>query len=139
MSFFLATLGVGLGGLLLMALPGVRRHGHAGHVGAHRHAGHRSAATGQAKAGAPPVAHAQSTHAPRAADGLLRHLPEPHVIFSVLALFGALGNVLQHALGLPLWIAACVAALVAGFLEWLIVARLWRLTLRFSGEPTSPL
>ncbi|HKI96810.1 MAG TPA: hypothetical protein VJ992_16085 [Gemmatimonadales bacterium] len=154
MSLFLATLGLGLGGLLLMALPGMRRHARAGHTRVHARArGHtrasaranvRGRGAGQAKAGA-HGAHAHATHAPQqvarhgVADSLLRFVPEPHLIFSVLALFGAFGNVLQRTLHLPFWTAALAAGGIAVTLEWLVVARLWRFALRFTGAPTSSL
>jgi len=164
MSFFLATLGIGLGGLLLMALPGMRRHGHVGHARARTHvraharnavrgqtrargAAHANAGAHAAKAqapGAPAPAPAAPAAAPQGlnhglADGLLHHLPEPRVLFSVLALLGAFGNVLQHALHLPFWTSVLGAIVIALLVEWLIVGRLWRLALRFTGEPASPL
>jgi hypothetical protein len=154
MSFFLATLGLGLAGLLLMALPGVRRHGHVGHTRTHArgHSRVRGQARGQghgtAAAHATAPAHAPGTHAPAPAqhtrgpgfaDGLLRHIPEPYAFFSVLALFGAFGNVLQRTLRLPFWMSALGAAVIAGGLEWLVVGRLWRLSLKFTGTPASPL
>ena len=157
MSFFLATLGLGLGGLLLMALPGMRRHGHVGHARARAHVRThaRSAARGQAhargaaqaKAGtqaAPAHAHAAPSAAKQGpnhglADGLLHYLPEPRVIFSVLALLGAFGNVLQRGVHLPFWTSVLGALAIAVVLEWLIVGRLWRLALRFTGAPASPL
>ncbi|MGH7690166.1 MAG: hypothetical protein ACREN3_11225, partial [Gemmatimonadaceae bacterium] len=67
------------------------------------------------------------------------YVPEPRVIFSALALLGAFGNVLQRGLRLPFWISALGGIAIAVLLEWLIVGRLWRLALRFTGEPTSPL
>lgn len=164
MPFFLTSLGVGLGGLLLMAIPGVRRHGHAAHTRARGHAAHghahaRAHVRGQTRAhaalhgktGAKTAAHATHPAHPHAppkvqqqaahgvADGVLRYVPEPRFIFSVLALFGASGNVLQHALHQPMWIAGIGGAAVAGVLEGLVVGPLWRFALRFTGEPTSPL
>ena len=163
MSFFLATLGIGLGGLLLMALPGMRRHGHVAHARARTHvrAHARSAVRGQTRARG--AAHANAgAHAPHAsgapapapapapvaaphgpnhglADGLLHYLPEPRVLFSVLALLGAFGNVLQRALHLPFWTSLLGGIVIALVVEWLIVGRLWRLALRFTGAPASPL
>lgn len=168
MSFFLVTLCLGLGGLLLMALPGVRRHGHATHTRArgqvargravahasqHGRVGTRAAlhhAGGHGAKGAPAPQHATAARTARAgqgvsgvgrsvADTLLRYMPEPRVIFSVLALFGAFGNVLVRTLHLPFWISTLVAAVAALLLEWLVVSRLWRVALKFTGEPTSPL
>jgi hypothetical protein len=146
MSLFLATLGFGLGGLLLMALPGMRRHGRATHTRVHAKARApvRTHARSRANA-APHGGQAHAVHAPQHApnhafaDGILHYVPEPHVIFSLLALFGAFGNVLQRTLHLPFGIAAPGAAVIALALEWLIVGRLWRLASRFTGEPASPL
>lgn len=169
MSFFIVTLCVGLGGLLLMALPGFRQHGRAGHahvrgrgahaatrgrapaaalhgkVGAHaalpRHAGTHGAKGAHAPqhaAAARQAPAAQHAASHSAADTVMRYMPEPRVIFSVLALFGAFGNVLVR-FHFPFWIAALAAAAIAVVLEWLLVGRLWSLALKFSGEPTSPL
>ncbi len=146
MSLFLATLGVGLGGLLLMALPGVRRHGRTGHARVRAHArtrGHAQAARhagrtqGQGQGQAAHVSPQGSRHG--LAAGLLHYMPEPHVVFGLLALFGAFGNVLQQALHLPFWISILGAGVIAVLLEWLVVARLWRLASKFTGEPASPL
>ncbi len=154
MSLFLATLGMGLGGLLLMAVPGMRRHARAGHTRvhararAHTRAGARAQVRGQAAVHGRAGAHGGHAHAPHAAhqmprhgvaDNLLRFVPEPHLIFSVLALFGAFGNVLQHTLRLPFWTAALAAGGIAVTLEWLVVGRLWRFALKFTGAPTSSL
>jgi hypothetical protein len=132
MSFFMAALALGLGGLLLMALPGMRRHGRSGHARVHAHARGHAAARGGARAHGHAAAHAK-------ADTVLRFVPEPHLLFSLLALFGAIGPVLQRTLRLPLAVSLVGAAGIAGVLEWLVVSRLWRLALRFTGEPASPL
>ncbi|HEX8726927.1 MAG TPA: hypothetical protein VF737_16170 [Gemmatimonadaceae bacterium] len=144
MSFFLAALGLGLGGLLLMAIPGLRRHGHAGHARGRTHAAARAGARGHAaKTQAPHApgtgapAHPGPTHA--ATNGLLHYLPEPRVVFSVLALLGAVGNALLRLLRVPVWSAALGATAIAVLVEWAVVGRLWRLALRFTGEPASPL
>jgi hypothetical protein len=153
MSFFLAALGIGLGGLLLMAIPGMRRHGHAGHARTRAHVRTHARARGQAhargaaqaKSGAQAApAHAGHVVAKQGpnhglADGLLHYLPEPRAIFSVLALLGAFGNAALQLLHLPFAIAAVGAAAAAVVVEWAIVGRLWRLALRFTGEPASPL
>jgi hypothetical protein len=181
-SFFLTMLGAGLGGLLLMALPGVRRHGHGararvrgqthggtrghvrGHVRGHARSHARGQAHGQAQAstrggaaaaGASPQGahggaaaaaaqahgHVMPHHASgrAVADNVLHYLPEPRPIFSVLALFGAFGNLLQRTAHLPFGAAAAGAAVIAVGLEWTIVGRLWRSALRFAGTPSSPL
>jgi len=144
-----------------MAIPGVRRHGHAGHSAtrgqmtrghAPTHAALRAKTSGHAVHGARAgtsghAAHPAHPHAPPKAQtaehtvsaGLLRYVPEPRLIFSVLALFGASGNVLQHAFHQPFWISALGGAVTATLLEGLVVGPLWRFAMRFTGEPTSPL
>ncbi len=190
MPLFLVTLGVGLAGLLLMAVPGVRRQGRAGrarsgharsgHVrGGRVHAGH--VRTGRApagrrspaRAGGPRAGRAAlgpggrrgSAHAARAvgrggagpkggavpgatppvhagegiAYGLLHYAPEPRIVFTLIALFGAFGNVINRTIHAPLWISCTFAAAAAALTEWLVVGPVWRLALRFTGEPSSPL
>lgn len=142
MSFFLAALGVGLGGLVLMAIPGMRRHGRAGHSRVHAHArggarGHAARTNAPHAPGSGAPAHQGPGHA--VTNGLLHYLPEPRVVFSVLALLGAFGNALLRLLHLPFWSAALGATAIAVLVEWAVVGRLWRLALRFTGEPASPL
>ena len=141
MPFFLATLGVGRGGRLLLALPGLRRHGHSGHVHAHVHARAHSHAAGPAHGPAHGHAAAHAVQGPRhgVMAGLLQYMPEPHLIFSFLALLGALGNVFQRALRLPAGVSALGAGAIALLLDWLVIARLWRFVFRFTGTPASPL
>ncbi len=175
MSVFVVSLCVGLGGLLLMAVPGVRRHGRAGHARAARgrsgaargrggaargrggaarggraplHGGHvvRHAGRGARAAQAQPgQAHAHQVPRPQrgepvsAVDGLLHYVPEPRVVLTVIALFGAFGNVLAHVTAAPFVVQLVGAALSAALVEWLIVGRIWKLALRFTGEPSSPL
>ncbi len=175
MSVFVISLCVGLGGLLLMALPGVRRHGRAGHARAARgragprhagramHAGRgvhavrggravrghsgRAAprAHGARNAPAQPAgAHAhqvprQPTEGVSAIDGVMHYLPEPRVVLTVIALFGAFGNVLAHLTHLSFVFQLAGAVLLAALLEWLLVGRIWKLALQFTGEPSSPL
>jgi hypothetical protein len=103
-----------------------------GHAAVHAHArGHAGRA--HASAAAAPI----QIHG--VADSVLRFVPEPHLIFSLLALFGAVGNVLQRTLHLPVATAALGAGAIAAVLQWLIVARLWRFAFSFTGQPTSPL
>lgn len=71
--------------------------------------------------------------------GLVHYMPEPHLIFSFLALFGAFGNVFQSALRLPAGPSALGAGAIALLLDWLVITRLWRFVFRFTGTPASPL
>jgi hypothetical protein len=68
-----------------------------------------------------------------------RWLPSPRGILTVLALFGAFGNVFVDAFGFSL-LSAALAALVPTFLvERLAVRPLWNLVFRFQAAPTAPL
>jgi hypothetical protein len=119
---------MGLAGLILMALGG--RHGRAGVGHGHTHArvGHRGLRTGNGH-------HAPASFRARA----LRFVPEPRTVLTLLALFGAFGNVLEHTLRVaPGW--AITGALAAAItLELALVRPLWNYALRFQGKPTSPL
>jgi hypothetical protein len=74
-----------------------------------------------------------------AVDGVLHYVPEPRVVLTVIALFGAFGNVLAHVGHASFLVQLAGAALSAALVEWLIVGRIWRLALQFTGEPNSPL
>lgn len=168
MSVFMVALVVGLAGLVLMALPAMRRGhggrahggrgrgrgGHAGRGHAGRGAaaarGHGAAAGGHAGRGALARggAHGHAAHnhgAPHGqhnasvAGSLLGYFPEPRLVFTVLALFGAFGNLLERAPGVPGWGAVIGALAIAVVLEWLVVGRLWRFVFGFGGEASSPL
>jgi len=141
---FLALMVAGLVGLMMMALPALARHG----GGGHHH-------LGAAKPGVLPAHGAHATHGTHASDalikqsnalaaaeaprGLVRLVPSPRAVCSVLALYGAFGNALVHSAHLPLLVAALVALLPAIAVERLAVAPLWRLLFRFQGQPSSPL
>lgn len=77
-------------------------------------------------------------HAPTS-TGLTRFVPSLRATFSVLALYGAFGNVLVHAAHLPLLVAALVAAIPALAIERLAVRPLFNLVFRFEGPTSSPL
>ena len=146
MTFFLVLTAAGLAGLGLMAVPGVRgRHG----ARAGRVAGTKLAPRSHALPRAPHAPHA-AAHALHAAHGAARaphvassrishFLLEPRPIFSVLALTGAVGDVLAETFGLP-FAASLVLALAAGLLmERLVLRRIFDLALRFQGRETTPL
>ncbi len=122
MLFFLIVMCVGLVGLGAMAVPGLFHHGHLGdgswHVAHAPHHGHL-------------VPGSHSSH------GFLRFLPAPRLLFSVLALYGAFGNVLALTL-LPLWLVALLALLPALLVERFVLAPLWKLAFQFQGRPSSP-
>lgn len=150
----------GLVGLLLMAMPAIGRHGHAhGAHAAHgaravfgrgatapRLAGRSAGGSGTAIAASTAGAAASAASAGRelvGADGpatrLLRFVPSPRAICSVLALYGAFGNALIHAAHLRFGVAALVAAAPALLVEYLLVRPVWNLLFRFQGQPSSPL
>jgi hypothetical protein len=65
-------------------------------------------------------------------------VPTPRVIFSVLALYGAFGNMLALTFA-SLWLAALLALLPALLVERFLLSPLWKLAFRFQGQPSSPL
>ncbi|MFL5343718.1 MAG: hypothetical protein ACJ8AT_02945 [Hyalangium sp.] len=144
MLFFLIVMCVGLVGLGTMAVPGLFHHGHLGHPGS-LHATHAHGAMPHAPAPghalAPhPGAHASSHsgHTSDSGHGLLRFVPTPRLIFSVLALYGAFGNLLALTFA-SLWLAALLALLPALLVEHFLLAPLWKLAFQFQGQPSSPL
>ncbi len=152
-ELFLTLMVVGLVGLFMMALPAFKHHGHVhpGHAGraalirgSPRSAGHaggdRTAVMADA-GGAVSAASAGREIAPSDTRlaWLLRFVPSPRALCSVLALYGAFGNALVHAFHMPVGPAVLVAALLALLVERLIVRPVWNLLFHFQGQPSSPL
>lgn len=167
MYVFIVPMLAGLVGLAMMALPGLSRHGgghaHTGHVGHAGHAGH-AAQVGHAGHGAhlgKGTAHATSGQVGPLKVGPQAHLPahagptavqhgaasashsileilDPRLLFSLMALFGASGQI-ALSLGLGAGWSAVLAVPAAAGMEWAIVGRLWRLAMRFEGQPSSPM
>jgi hypothetical protein len=158
MYVFIVPMLAGLVGLATMALPGLSRHGgghaHAGHVGHVGHAGHglhlgkgtaHAAAghVGPLKTGAQarvPVhaGHTAVQHGAASTSHTVLEILDPRLLFSLMALFGASGQI-AVSLGLGTGWSALLAVPAAVGLEWAIVGRLWRLAMRFEGQPSSPL
>jgi hypothetical protein len=164
MPLFLALIAVGLVGLLLMAIPGFSRHGHAPSLG---HSGHGGPGLHEAAHGAAAALHAgaaralpagHSAGAPQAsptpaargssggdaastATGLnaARLIPAPRVLFSVLALEGAFGCAFTTTLGLSVPLAAIAALIPALLLERFLLAPIWDFLFRFEGKPAASL
>lgn len=163
MSVFLILMISGLFGLLLMAIPGLSRHGHSG-VGGQTPA--HGAIAGSHGAALPHGAAHAGTHAPALAPGVkgasssahspqhsnaagsrgsanttdwLIRFAQPRVWFGLLALYGAFGYLLTETHLLSLWPAALAAALPALLLERYAVTPLWNALLGFQGKPASPL
>lgn len=144
MLFFLIVMCVGLVGLSAMAVPGLFHHGHLGHPGGfhatHAHGG-LTHATHPGHPLAPHPGDAASGHSAHVGDsghGFLRFVPTPRLIFSLLALYGAFGNVLAFTFA-SLWLAALLAIPPALLVERFLLAPLWKLAFRFQGQPSSPL
>jgi hypothetical protein len=72
-------------------------------------------------------------------DRLLRFLPSPRAICSVLALYGAFGNALERAFHLRVPLAAAAAVVPALLVERFAVRSVWNLVFRYQGQPSSPL
>lgn len=176
MSIFLTVMIVGLVGLLVMALPGMGRHGHAGHAlrgpgghtpllphlshsgsgghaaalphaaGGHSLAAPHASAGGVVRAGSNPGSPSDPTFTGLAAINadpqqltMLRLLPSPRAVFSVLAVFGVSGYVLTETLRLPMLLAALIALVPAVVIERLVLTPFWNFLFRFQGEPSRPL
>ncbi len=150
MSVFLALMVAGLTGLIVMAIPAFGRHGHfgtphgigsAGHGGLHIGPGHGVAHTTGAAPGhaLTAVGKGAGTQAGPPVTDLTRLLPSPRMIFSLLALYGAFGNVLYGSLHLSLPIAALLAIVPAALLEKFAVTPLWNALIASQGKPSSPL
>ena len=163
MDPFLLAMLAGIIGLIMMALPGMQRHGHAGvtpHIAppthGQLHLGHGSGvhAPGHALPGvhaghamphaATPAAGAvrgsagvQNAEAPGGFD-FARLIPSPRAIFSILTLFGAFGYAIVQFV--HLWpIAAVLAFVPAWAVEYFAVRPLWNVMFQFQGKPTTPI
>jgi hypothetical protein len=127
---FLTLMVVGLAGLAAMALPALGRHGVAGHHLLH---------AGQVAKLAPTMLAAKSTALVRVApSGVTRFLPSPRLVFSLLALFGAFGNVFIAANFTPA-LAALAAIVPTALIERFAITPLWRLVFRYQGKPSGSL
>ncbi len=119
MHAFILIAVAGFFGLLLMAIPGVGRHGHS-HTGAsgihHSHALSPSVRTFRS----------------------VTRLTQPRVIFSLLALFGVFGGVIAWN-GIAPVTAALIAIIPALLVERFIFDKFWNFLLQFQGEPDAPL
>ena len=128
---FLTLIVVGMVGLLVMALPafglGARSGGHGVHAIRAAH----------------PTAHPPAAGVKTAPDGGLatatRFLPSPRAIFSVLAIYGALGNALVRAGHLTPRVAIFVALFPALAVERFVISPLWSWMFRYQAKPSSPL
>src|SRR4051812_37012685 len=108
MWVFDASIATGLTGLALLAIPGLGRHRH-GHV--------RSQAPSR--------------------GSRLRFVPSPRAALATLAVWGAAGRLLSHALSPQL--SALIAALPAVAIEVWLLGPISRATYRFAGHEQRPL
>ena len=140
MDPLLVLLCTGLLGLIAMALPGLARHG-----GAHGIPGHAGAPHLPAQGPAHLPAHAPGPASSTSASGRgflhrgSNFVPEPRAAFTVAALLGAFGYLLEHAAHLPMLLALLCALLPAVAFERMLMRPLWRLLMRFEGRPSTPL
>jgi len=137
MSGFVVAMLAGLLGLVAMAIPGFRRHGagRLGHANLHGAHGARGAHALASHKGAPPRSAGTSGHPASASNWI----PEPRAMLSVLTLFGAFGNLFDRHLGWSVGLACGAAFACAVVLEAAMVGPLWRWSLRFQGQPATPL
>lgn len=135
MSIFLILLVIGMSGLVFMALPAFGHHA-GGHAGGHDlSAGH-------------DISHISSAH------GTIHHdtgnisghshtfagiIPSPRTVFSLLALFGAFGEALEHWTPYARPVVAGIALIPAYLVERLLVTPLWNLLVSFSSPPVASL
>jgi hypothetical protein len=144
---FLTLMVIGLAGLVAMALPalGGRSHGHGHSVTSYHGAPYGLSLRKIGALFSGTLFNAKK--GPRGRGGgdrslarnLLRLLPSPRLVFTLLALYGAFGNALVHAGHLPSMAAALGAVLPALFVERFVVRPLWNLAFRFQGQPSSPM
>jgi hypothetical protein len=156
MTVFLGLMAAGLTGLVVMALPAFGQHAHFGtphglgsagqtglHIGPAHGAAHVDGTAGQALTpqGHPltPQGSAQGTSGGGNSLSLVRFLPSPRMIFSLLALYGAFGNLFHSGLHMQMMIAALLAAVPAVLLEKFVVTPLWNAMIASQGKPCSPL
>jgi len=126
---FLIIMVVGLAGLAVMALPALGRHSSHG-VHALR-AGHVTKLA--------PVSPGKAlAHTSAQPTTLTRFVPSPRLVFSVLALWGAFGNVFVAA-NLAVWAAALLALVPTLLLERFAMTPLWRTLFKLEAQAARPL
>lgn len=119
---FLILMVVGLAGLGVMALPALSRSTHGVHAVHGAHGGHVT----------------KLVHTGTRASSLTRFVPSPRLVLTLLALYGAFGNVLV-AVHLPVWCAAIVAVVPAVLVDRFAVAPIWRVLFRLELQAARPL
>jgi hypothetical protein len=139
MSIFLALLIIGMTGLVFMAIPAFTHHG-GGHEIAHDvhlHVGHGHVP--HAHGGHEAHLHHSTEHGGTGHGTWGGLVPSPRTLFSLLALYGAFGQAIEHLTPLSLWGAAGVSLLPTYLFERFVVTPLWYYLLSFSAPPTPEL
>jgi hypothetical protein len=136
---FLTLMVIGLVGLFVMALPAFSHHGVTHNVHGHTNGLGRIGSLRAARSEAMAAAQSGILAAHPTTKSLLRFVPSPRAVCSVLALYGAFGNALMRAAHLQFAIAAVLAFAPALLVEWVVVRPVWNLLFRFQGQPSSPL
>jgi len=138
MSLFLALLIIGFFGMLLMSIPGLSSHGHAG-IGSH--VPPPLAHLPNAHTALPHGTHPAASNAPATGSSasLTRFIPSPRMVFGFLALFGAFGNAFEKAGHLPVGVSALAALVPALLLERYALGPFWNKLMSFQGAPCAPL
>ncbi len=158
MSVFLIIMFLGMFGLIMMAIPGLGRHGHSisGHAGGHgaMHVGHGSthaalhgathnmggkAAALNQSSNAPDSTISGDSSSPTGLGGLLKWIPSPRSIFSFMTLIGAFGLLFEQSVHLSGPISAMLAIIPALLIERFALTPLWKSLMKFEGIPNSPL
>jgi hypothetical protein len=137
---FLTMMVIGLVGLVVMALPALGGH-HLPPMHGH--------GLGAPSAHAPPTGlpatgpTSTPTQVVRSSSAAIPKghgfVPSPRVVFSVLALYGAMGNAMVHAAHFSRGAAALMAVGPALLVEWFLIRPVWNLMFRFKADASSPL
>ena len=144
MDIYSLCLIAGVLGLGVMAVSGIGRHGggahgHGGHGGGHGHGGH---AGGHGHAGHGHSGHGHGGHGSGSDGGFGAQaatwmLMSPRFLFAGLLGFGLVGVALRSFVGGMLLLGAAIVGAIA--IERLLVAPLWKLSMRFASNPANTL
>jgi len=145
MTIFLVMMIVGMIGMLLMALPGLLGHGHGDAGGAHgTHDFHSEMPVAHPASAGNIAAHGHNGHDAgeghtHADAGLMRFIPSPRVVFSILALWGAFGHICRETLHQTMPVAGGVGLFLALLVNHIAIRPLWKLLMKLEGIPSSSL
>jgi hypothetical protein len=134
---FATLMVIGLAGLAVMALPALTGLAH-GHGAAPPHAAHplfaaRALGLLKGKSGQSGLGGGGTS----LAATCLRFLLSPRIAFSLLALYGAFGNALEHTLHVRPIVSVLAAIVPTLLVERFAISPLWNLAFRFQGQPSS--